>query len=349
MHRVGLIGCGYMGRAHLEGCLRTENVGIYAVCDTDRWRAEETARTYRAQKIYDSAGELIADPQTEIVIIATYPSTHLELLQQCLAHGKHVLCEKPIAGNPENGRRFLCAVKAHPECKVLVGYLLRHNETYRKAREMIQAGVIGNPVVLRLIHNHNTSGAWEKYRALIRETSPVIDCGVHYVDVMRWFTGEEVTYVDGIGAATMPGLPEGSYNYGMIQVRLSGGSVGFCELGWSDSMKTEAVSEFVGPEGRLRIIYQRDREDGSAGNLISVYRRNTGRAQHIEVPYSEQAAGAQMQYLIDMIEQNIPSEPGIEDVWKSLETVCEADRMIRNRLLCRGKSSAGEEGHVSRS
>lgn len=348
MHRVGLIGCGYMGRAHLDGCLRLENVGIYAVCDTDRRRAEETARIYRAQKIYDSAGDLIGDPQTEIVIIATYPSTHLELLQQCLAHGKHVLCEKPIAGDPENGRRFLCAVKAHPKCKVLVGYLLRHNETYRKAREMIRAGAIGSPIVLRLIHNHNISGAGEKYRALIRETSPVIDCGVHYVDVMRWFTGEEVTYVDGIGAAAMPGLPEGSYNYGMIQVRLSGGSVGFCELGWSDSMKTEAVSEFVGPEGRLRIIYQRDREDGSAGNLISVYRRDTGGTQHIEVPYGEQAACAQMQYLIDMIEQDIPPEPGIDDVWKSFEAACEADRMIRSRLLCGEKRSAAVGSSASR-
>lgn len=145
--------------------------------------------------------------------------------------------EKPVAGNLEDGYAFMKVVEEHPDCKVLVGHILRHNDTYVKVQELIAEGAIGKPIVMRLVHNHNTLGEWKKYHALIEETSPIIDCGVHYVDVMRWFTGEEVVNVEGTGVATVPGLSEGKYNYGIINVTLSGGSVGFYEVGWGNSME----------------------------------------------------------------------------------------------------------------
>lgn len=332
-YNVALIGCGYMGQAHLSDSCARENINIYAVCDRDRERADATAKKYHATQVYYQAEDVIADPKVDIVIIATYPSTHLPLLKECLAHKKHVLCEKPIAGNVADGLAFVEEVKSHPDCKVLVGHILRHNDTYVKVQKMIREGLIGKPIVMRLIHNHNTLGNWKKYQALIEETSPIVDCGVHYVDVMRWFTGEEVVSVDGIGAATVPGLTEGKYNYGNLQVTLSGGSVGFYEVGWCDSIDTETAKEFIGPHGRIKITYREDRDSHREdGNLITIYRHDDNTVEHVNVPFDEKPTGTQLEYLIDMIEKDIPANPSMDDVMRSFEVVCEADAIIRRKM-----------------
>jgi len=332
-YNVALIGCGYMGQAHLTDSCSRDNVNIYAVCDRDRERAEATAEKYHADKVYYNASDAIADPNVDIVIIATYPSTHLSLLRECLAHKKHVLCEKPIAGNTADGLAFVEEVKSHPDSKVLVGHILRHNETYVKVQKMIRDGVIGKPIVMRLIHSQNTLGNWKKFNALIEETSPIVDCGVHYVDVMRWFTGEEVVSVDGIGAATVPGLSEGKYNYGNLQVTLSGGSVGFYEVGWCDSIGTETTKVFIGPRGRIEITYRQDRDSHREdGNLITIYRHDDNTVEYVNVPFDEKPTGTQLEYLIDMIEKDIPANPTIEDVMRSFEVVCQADEKIRTKM-----------------
>ena len=227
VYNVGLIGCGYMGQAHLVDCCSKDNVCIYAVCDQNKQRADKTAQKYRSTKVYYDAAELVNDPKVDIVIIATYPSSHLPLLKMCLANGKNVLCEKPITNNVTTGKEFVEVVRVNPQCKVLVGHILRHNNTYVKVKEMIDEGLIGKPLIMRMVQNHNTLHDWEKHRALIEETSPIIDCGVHYVDIMRWFTGEEVTSIDGVGTVTESGLSDDKYNYGIINVTLSDGSVGF--------------------------------------------------------------------------------------------------------------------------
>ena len=83
-------------------------------------------------------------------------------------------------------------VKKHPEIKVLIGHLLRFNKTYQHAAEMIQNGAIGFPIIFRMVQNHHTMN-WERYLSMLREVSPLIDCGVHYADVIHWFTGAKVT------------------------------------------------------------------------------------------------------------------------------------------------------------
>ena len=333
MYNVALIGCGYMGQAHLTDSWSKENICIYAVCDLDRQKADETARQYHVPKVYYDADRLIEDPRIDIVIIATYPSSHLPLMKKCLAAGKHVLCEKPITNNITDGIEFVKAVKENPQCKVLVGHILRHNDTYIKVKEMIEEGIIGRPVIMRMVQNHNTLGSWKKYRALIEETSPIIDCGVHYVDVMRWFTGEEVVNIDGTGTVTEAGISEGKYNYGIINVTLSGGSVGFYEAGWGSSLETDNSKEFIGPSGRIKITYQKDRPNHREdGNLISIYKYVDGTTEYINIPFDEKPTGTQLEYLIEMIEKDIPANPTIEDVFRSFEIVCEADEKIRDKM-----------------
>ncbi len=337
MYNVALIGCGYMGQAHLEDIYLKDSIKLYGVCDLDLEKAKLMSQRYNVEKYTDNSDDLIEDENVDIVIIATYPSSHLALLEKCLKNNKHVLCEKPIANNYEEGVKFKQVCDDHSRSKVLIGHILRHNSTYKTVAELIKNGEIGKPIVMRMVQNHQAT-KWEKYRALIEETSPIIDCGVHYIDVMRWFTDAEVTNVSGVGTVTEPTVPEGKYNHGMIHITMSDGSIGFCEAGWSSTVSNNNEKEFIGPLGRIKITYQKDRETHKeAGNLISIYRGKEKYTELINVPFSEKPTGAELEHLIEMIENDVPAVPSIEDALKSLKVVCEAHEAIVKNMKIQNK------------
>lgn len=329
---VALIGCGQMGEVHLSRIYYKENVSIKYLCDKNLTKAEDLQRKYFGEKITDNVKECISSKEVDIVIIATYPSTHLELLKMCLENGKHVICEKPITNNLEDGRKFVDLVKKHPECKVLVGHILRHNITYMTVAKMIQNGDIGFPIIMRMVQNHHTMN-WERYLNLIKETSPIVDCGVHYMDVMRWFTGEDIIEVSGIGARTEKDVPEDKYNYGFVTVKLSNGSIGFYEAGWGNTISADNLKEFIGPKGRIKITYQKDRPSHQEeGDLVEYYTYPEKEYKMINIQSDRKPTDVQFDYLVDMIEKGIEADPTIEDVFDSFFVVLEADEEIKEKL-----------------
>lgn len=332
IYNIALIGCGYMGATHLDGICEKDNVMLRCVCDTHIDRARTFAAKYHAQGYESDYKKVVSMEEVDIVIIATYPSTHLEILRECLIHGKHVLCEKPIAQDLESGRAIVSLIKSHPECKVLIGYILRHNNTYQRVAEMIRSGAIGSPIIMRMSQNHHTMD-WQKYLNLICETSPILDCGVHYLDVMRWFTVAEIKEVSGIGLKTEPDVPEGKYNYGIITTRMTDGSIAYYEAGWSNTMSSDNLKEFIGPKGRIRIVYQMSRcNHQEEGDLIEYYTYPEGKYEIINVNCNRKPTGEQLQELIDMIQGKKFGSPKIEDVWESFQWAVKADEIIKNKL-----------------
>ncbi len=331
-YSVALIGCGSMGAAHLDDICEKENVTLECVCDTNIERAKAFASRYHANVYETDYKKVVAMDKVDIVIISTYPSTHLPILKECIANSKHVICEKPIAEDIEKGREIVELIKAHPECKVLVGYILRHNKTYMKVAKMIQDGLIGSPIVMRMAQNHHTMD-WQKYLNLICETSPILDCGVHYIDVMRWFTGAELKEVSGIGLRTEPDVPDGRYNYGLMTARLTDGSVAYYEAGWSNTMASDNLKEFVGPKGRIRIVYQMSRvSNQEEGDLIEYYKYPEKTYETINVNCKRKPTGDQLQELIDMIEGKTEGSPTIDDVFESFKWAVKADEIIKSKL-----------------
>ncbi|MBQ4517597.1 MAG: Gfo/Idh/MocA family oxidoreductase [Clostridia bacterium] len=331
-YNIALIGCGNMGAAHLDNIYTKDNVTIHCVCDIDPERAKAFAHKYHAKEYETDYKKAIAMPEVDIVIIATYPSSHLDIVKECISNGKHILCEKPIAQDLQTGQEIVKLIQNHPECKVLVGYILRHNKTYQHVARMIQEGAIGKPIVMRMAQNHHTMD-WGKYLNLINETSPIVDCGVHYLDVMRWFTGAEITDISGIGLKTEADVPQGKYNYGLITVRLSDGSIAYYEAGWGNTISSDNLKEFVGPKGRIRITYQMSRQfNQEEGDLVEYYTYPEGKYETININCKRKPTDDQLQELIDMIEQDKKSSPTLEDVMKSFEWVLKADENIKSKL-----------------
>jgi predicted dehydrogenase len=325
---IVLVGCGMMGAAHLEEIYYRENIRITGVVDLDPERAQAFKRRYGALSWSTDYTSYLDDPSADIFIIATYPSTHLDILRACISHGKHVLCEKPIATNAADAEEFVQLVKEE-KAKVLVGHILRHNRTYNTVAEMLHRGAVGNPMVIRMVQNHHTMN-WDRYKRLITESSPIIDCGVHYIDIMEWFTRSTITTVSGIGCRTEEDLPPNAYNYGMITMKFADGSVAYYEAGWGNTIASGNLKEFIGPKGRIRITYKMNRDTNQEeGDLIEYYSYPEGEYKIINMDSNRKPTWEQLQHLIRMIEDNIAAVPDIDEVFRAYEIVSAADMAIK--------------------
>lgn len=325
---VVLIGCGSMGAAHLETLSTHPRVNLVGTADLVAEKAEAFAKQYGASSWSVNYKDYLLRGDVHIIIIATYPSSHLEIVKACLAAGKHVLCEKPMASSLKEAYEMV-QIGAAAKTKLLIGHILRHNTTYRMVRNLIMGDVIGSPIVMRMSQIKNPSATWKSHLALLGEVSPIVDCGVHYVDIMRWFTGAEVLSVSGFGQRLEPDVPVDSYNYGMINLKLSDGSIGYYEAGWGHSMPYDNLKEFIGPKGRIRIVYQSSRpNDLHLGNLVEVQYAD-GSREDFNVPFTTKPTDLQYDYLLQMIEENLDARPLLNDFYRALEITLHGDKAIR--------------------
>ncbi len=342
-YRVAIIGCGHMGQAHMDHIYYKDNVSVTYACDLDLERARMFQKKYGVKKITKDYHMCTQAEDVDIVIISTYPSTHLAILKECIKHKKHVICEKPITASLEEGKEFVALVKKHPECKVLIGHILRHNKTYQTAARMIRSGAIGFPIIVRMVQNHHTMN-WEKYRQLIAETSPLIDCGVHYIDIVQWFTESKINKVQAIGLRTEKDIPIDKYNYGLMTMQLEDGSIGYYEAGWSNTMSSDNLKEFVGPKGRIRLVFEKDRTSHSEeGDLLEYYQYPEKTYEIINIKCERKPTDLQFDYLIDMIEKGHEATPTIEEVYNSFELAFKADACIKNQMSCHNVQEINKE------
>ncbi len=332
IYRVVLIGCGHIGRQHIQDIYYRDNIRIIGVVDTDPLRAQTFYRMFNPDSWSTDYHPYLKRNDVDIVIVTTYAGTHLEILKECLANGKHVLCEKPIGRTLEEGREFVRAVGAS-DCKVLISHVLRYNKTYQEAARLIQAGLIGELKLIRMVQNHHCKD-WERYKKLLRDCSPVVDCGVHYMDVMQWFNGCPIVQANGFGSRIDADLPEDDINYGVINVRLQNGCIGYYEAGWSKHLASCNTKEFIGTAGRISIVLNANRcKDIEEGDLIEMYLTEGNEYKIVNCRSQYKNMWGQLQRLIDMIEKNVPAVPTIEEVFSALNITLTADKQIRDNCL----------------
>lgn len=325
---VVLIGAGHIGTEHVLEIYYREDIRVVAVVDCDIERAKELALRAGCSEYGTDYREYITREDVDIVIIATYTASHLAILRDCLACGKHVLCEKPIATSIEEGREFVELVK-RADTKVLIAHILRHNSSYNMIRRLIGEGKIGKPTLIRMTQNHHALG-WDRYKRLMEDCSPAVDCGVHYFDIAEWLTGERIEEVYGFGTKTQPDTPRD--NFVLVGFKMSGGCAGFYEVGWGETVRSKNVKEIVGTEGRIT-LEMRDRrsEDTEEGDRITVYTKEDGKYETINLPSQYKNMYAQLKELIRMIEDGSDGNPTIDDVWRAFSIASAAVESIDRR------------------
>ena len=188
--RVGIIGTGLIGEDHGRKLVNVINGStVSAVADVNRARAEEVAATLGSARVVDTGEELIACDEVDAVLVTSIGPTHARYVLACIAAGKPVMCEKPLAPTVPECEEILAAEVAHGKRLVIVGYMRRYDPGYRQVKGALEAGTIGDALVLHNVHRNPTVG--EAYTSFMTMT----DSMIHEVDTTRWLIGEEITAV----------------------------------------------------------------------------------------------------------------------------------------------------------
>ena len=250
--KVLVVGVGNMGQSHAlayHAIPGFELVGLMS--RTIRSRKDLPAALAGVQRFEDFE-QALKETKPDAVSINTWPDTHANYALRALDAGCHIFMEKPIATSVEDAEKIVR--KAHEtKRKLVIGYILRVHPSWAKFVEV--ARTLGKPLAMRMNLNQQSSGvAWNWHRNLMQTLSPIVDCGVHYVDLMCQMTGAKPVRVHGIGAHLSSDVKV--YNYGHLHVVFDDGSVGWYEAGWGPMMSEVAffVKDVVGPKGCVSIV-----------------------------------------------------------------------------------------------
>ena len=240
--RILVVGCGHMGTSHAKSyhaLPEFEIVGVVARGEASR-RQLLTAVGAEYPQFADYEEALVAT-KPDAVSINTYPDTHAAYAKRAFAAGCHVFLEKPVAVTVAEAEEVVAAAKAAGK-KLVAGYILRMNLNQQSSGDM-----------------------WKTHKSLMDSMSPIVDCGVHYVDIMCLMTQSRPVRVSAIGARLSEELKPGMYNYGQLQVTFADGSVGWYEAGWGPMMSDVAyfVKDVVGPKGCVSIAGVKDGDTAS--------------------------------------------------------------------------------------
>lgn len=250
MIRTLVAGLGNMGRSH---ALAYHNDPAFAIVGLVNRSPLDLPEDLRGYPLSTDFPEALARLKPDLAAIATYSDSHADYACAAMEAGAHVFVEKPLATTDSDAERVAAKARETGR-KVVVGYILRHHPSWR--RLIAEARALGGPYVFRLNLNQQSSGpTWAAHKALMATTSPIVDCGVHYVDVMLQITDAPPTEVRGMGLRLSPEIAPAMYNYGHFQVLFADGSLGWYEAGWGPMMSDTAffVKDVVSPNGAVSI------------------------------------------------------------------------------------------------
>jgi predicted dehydrogenase len=280
--RILVVGCGNMGSSHATAYHHLEGFEICGLVSTGESKRSVNEALGAAYPMFTDFYEALKVTRPDAVCISTYPDTHEVFAIHALENGCHVFIEKPLADSLEGAIRVAeAAVKFNR--KLLVGYILRYHPSWKKFIDLSQQ--MGKPLVMRMNLNQQSFGAkWAVHRNLMKSSSPIVDCGVHYIDVMCQMTRSKPIQVSAIGARLSDEVPEGNYNYGQLQIRFEDDSVGWYEAGWGPMISETAffIKDVIGPRGSVSILAK---EAGAAGKSASI--ESHTKTESIKVHYAD--------------------------------------------------------------
>jgi predicted dehydrogenase len=188
--RVGVIGLG-IGRTHIEGWRQHPQVDVVAIADADAARLQAVGDKFDIAARYASAEAMLAEGRLDAVSVCTPNKFHKELTLAALDAGCHVLCEKPMAMNAEEGRGMLTAAKRTGR-RLMINFSFRFSAASRGLKAQVESGMFGEFYFGRTAWHRRRGmpgfGGWFGTKAL-SGGGPLIDLGVHRLDLALWLMG----------------------------------------------------------------------------------------------------------------------------------------------------------------
>ena len=352
--RVLVVGVGKMGASHAKAYHKLSGFEIAGLMSRSLRSRTDLPDELAAYPRFADFDEALEATRPDAVSINTWPNTHADYALRAMDAGCHVFMEKPIATNYEDAVRVVDKAKAKNR-KLILGYILRHHPSWAKFVEV--GRTLGKPLVMRMNLNQQSSGpAWDWHKNLMESLTPIVDCGVHYVDIMCQLTGAKPVRVHGIGAQLSDETKV--QNYGHLHVVFDDGSVGWYEAGWGPMMSEVAyfVKDVVGPKGCVSIVVPQEGQTEARTDQISDSadidqhtKTNALKLHHADIdghnnftrrdewinmadePDHQELCDREQAFFLKAICEDLDLTDWMDDAVNSLRIVLAADESIRTR------------------
>ena len=232
-----IMGAGAIAREMCDTVRRTELVTPYAIASREESRAAEMAREFGFQKAYGSYGEMLADPQVDLVYIATPHVFHASQIEQCLEAGKHVLCEKAFTINAAQARKVTALAR---EKGLLLAEAIwpRYMPMAKTLQEFVRSGRIGE------IYSLTANLGYPVYhRARLHDRAlgggALLDVGIYPLTFASLILGDDVEEIKADAEMSDTGVDRSNHIL----------------LTYSSGARAEIFSSIVGPTDRQGVLY----------------------------------------------------------------------------------------------
>ncbi len=186
-YKVGIIGFGRMGRGYVSVMQQSDRWDIAAICDVTSATRDLAGRTVPTAKIVSDPEEIFRDKSIDVVGLFTLADARPAQIRRALATGKHVIAEKPIAADSKTEWELVREIEASKQL-VAINLFNRNAWYHKEIINYIREGEIGKLAIVRVCHMTPGHMPTEGHAP---EGPPFHDCGMHYVDVARWYADSE--------------------------------------------------------------------------------------------------------------------------------------------------------------
>ncbi len=259
MVRIGLLGCGFVATFYMQGLSEVPGQEVVAVYRRDTAKANAFADRWGIPVVSDDMAAVCGRADVDMLLIALPNNMHLEAVRLAAAHGKHVVCTKPLGRNAAEARRMLEAVRA---AGVLHGYA--ETEVFSpaviRAKNLIDEGAIGRVLTVRSREAHAGPHAPHFWDAAEAGGGALLDMGCHTIEAARYFIGKEVRPVEVLawGDTLVHKDKTTAEDNAVVLLRFENGALGQSELSWTARGSLDLRNEVFGSEGSVFTDVTRD-------------------------------------------------------------------------------------------
>jgi myo-inositol 2-dehydrogenase/D-chiro-inositol 1-dehydrogenase/scyllo-inositol 2-dehydrogenase (NAD+) len=264
-----LIGAGRAGMIHGRNFVsRVPQAKMVAVSDTVEENARAAAGELGLDTWYTDYRQALENRDVDAVIVVTPTKFHHDIVIEAAGAGKHILCEKPMAMNREECQGMIDAAGKN-KVKLQIGFMRRFDANFRRAKEIIDSGVIGSVVSVKsLTRGPSTPQEW--MYDIRKSNGPLAEVNSHDIDTLRWFTGSEAASLHAMAGnyrceAAREKYPD-FYDTVLMNVRMRNGMMGNIDGAQGVQYGYDARVDILGTTGSVHI-------GGLAGGTTLTYTR----------------------------------------------------------------------------
>ncbi len=290
MIRVAIVGCGTMGGLHAKCYESIKNAEVVGVCDKDADKSAELGGDLGVPA-FGSLSELLSNIECDAVDICSTTDSHYDMIRTAAKAQKHICCEKPLARTTTDAEDAILDCQT-AQVRLFVAHSLRWSPAFSKINELVKAGSVGEPVMVKMFRGgpFPVNGKWVS--ELKKSGGIAFDLLVHDYDFLSWTFGKiKSVFARGLLRSNIP-----EKDYALVTVKFESGLIAQIEGDWTQTDGQKTAIEIEGTKGALGFSVDAPEPTHISGRLAN------GTTGEVEIDNSQDAYQSELEHFIECLD-----------------------------------------------